>query len=428
MTTDAMPRPPSPLTLRAEPFGGILFDAADGTHVELDHAAYLVARDWLRGTRSVFSEEERALLADLRSQVANFRDQSVVVQEPAPRTPPSLGLAHATVLSAPTLIDFQVTHRCNVGCPHCYASSSPRGDHVSLADARRVLAQASRLGVCQVALGGGEPLLHPDILAIIRHARSLGMVPNLTTTGLTLDRETLDVLHQCCGAVALSLEALDTAFTRRRRSGFAAFEVALQTLLNRGIPTVLQVTLSAQTLPDLPRLVDYALRFPLYGVIFLAYKPVGRGHGFDHPLSVLDAQTVRAALRDALERLMPHTKVGYDCCLAPSVAGVDQARGAPVAHLVEGCSAARSSVGVTPELDVVACTFLPGLPLGNLHHQDLAQVWDAQPAQLFRRRLDAQVEDRAGCRACTYRRGCLGGCPAWDLVPCTVTAQAKEAE
>ena len=149
---------------------------------------------------------------------------------------------HAMVLAAPTLVDLQVTRRCNMGCPHCYASSHPAGEHMAFEDVVRVLEEIARAGVCQLAIGGGEPLLHPAIAEILEVAHGLGIVPNLTTTGDALTPRVLEVMARCCGAVALSLEDVGPAFGMRRKSGFRFFEASRRRLRDQGVRIVYQVT------------------------------------------------------------------------------------------------------------------------------------------------------------------------------------------
>ena len=186
-------RPVQPLVLRREPFGGILFDPFDGTHLELDAEAFEVVRALLLNGRAPATEPERALVSGVQREMPGFGAGTRLVRSrtdlPAPAP-----TRHANVLSSPTLVDLQVTTRCTMGCPQCYASSEPGGAHLPFADAARILPELADAGVCQIAIGGGEPLLHPEIVPILELCRDLGLVPNLTTTGIGLSPPVLDAL------------------------------------------------------------------------------------------------------------------------------------------------------------------------------------------------------------------------------------------
>src|SRR5205814_4804220 len=45
------------------------------------------------------------------------------------------------------------------------------------------------LGAMRIALGGGEPLVHPDIVELVRYCRELGFATSLTTNGFLLTRK-----------------------------------------------------------------------------------------------------------------------------------------------------------------------------------------------------------------------------------------------
>ena len=407
-----------PLILRREPFGGSLFDAGEACQIEFDHAAYDFLRDHLVCGREPTDDGQAALLGTIKGQLdLDSRRVTRVIDRMPPVLPGTLHL-----FSAPTIIDFQITGRCLQECPHCYAASSPTAGHVPYEQIIPILDQMRDLGVFQLALGGGEPLLHPDIIRILHACQSRGMVCNLTTSGHGLGLRQLIALKRYCGAVGLSLEAVGPRYALTRKSGFAAFEQTLRLLLKTGIRTVLQVTLSNENLADVGSIVDFCLTVPaLYGVIFLAYKPAGRGASFRSPLSSAPSASLGEALSEAFARLSPVMRVGYDCCLSPAlfelVAGGDKdVHG----NEIEGCSALRGSVGITADLNVVPCTFLPDLVLGNLRETPLTDLFAESPGRsAFLHDLEHQRNRLVACRDCPYGSACLGGCPQMSLVHCS---------
>ena len=106
---------------------------------------------------------------------------------------------------APELVDIKITDHCPYGCPYCYQGSTPEGEHAP--DFFRIIAGLQELRVFEVALGGGEPTLHPQFLNILRTFRDHGIVPNFTTrnynclTDINFGRRIFDL----CGAVAFSV-------------------------------------------------------------------------------------------------------------------------------------------------------------------------------------------------------------------------------
>jgi len=84
----------------------------------------------------------------------------------------------------PELVDIKLTSVCPYGCPHCYQDAHPSGEHASNRDWYSVIDALADLRVFEVALGGGEPTLHPDFLKIIDHCNYRHVVPNFTTRNI----------------------------------------------------------------------------------------------------------------------------------------------------------------------------------------------------------------------------------------------------
>lgn len=87
----------------------------------------------------------------------------------------------------PLQCSLYVTDQCNLDCAYCteYDNSKP---HPSLEDLTRWLTRIRDLGTVRVALVGGEPLMHPDIVEIVRRAKQLGLLTSLTTNGFLLTK------------------------------------------------------------------------------------------------------------------------------------------------------------------------------------------------------------------------------------------------
>ncbi|MGM0574735.1 MAG: radical SAM protein [Myxococcota bacterium] len=73
----------------------------------------------------------------------------------------------------PWTAHLYVTDQCNLDCQYCneYDNSQP---HPPLERLTRYLRKIRDLGVVRLGLQGGEPLLHPDIVPIVREAKRLG--------------------------------------------------------------------------------------------------------------------------------------------------------------------------------------------------------------------------------------------------------------
>ena len=94
----------------------------------------------------------------------------------------------------PLQCSLYVTDRCHLDCAYCteYDNSRP---HPSLDDLKKWLRKIRELGTMRIALVGGEPLMHPNIVELVRYCRELGFATSLTTNGFLLTRELVQQLE-----------------------------------------------------------------------------------------------------------------------------------------------------------------------------------------------------------------------------------------
>ena len=77
-----------------------------------------------------------------------------------------------------TFLELEITGRCQLTCSsHCYAEAGPTRGHGSMTgeDWRRVIDEAGAMGVATVQFIGGEPTLHPEFTALVKHALDAGL-------------------------------------------------------------------------------------------------------------------------------------------------------------------------------------------------------------------------------------------------------------
>ncbi len=80
------------------------------------------------------------------------------------------------VADFPDSIDLKITNKCDLMCPMCHEASSPEGAHAVLdADFLKALHAGTEL-----AIGGGNPLSHPDLTAFLERLKSRGVIANIT--------------------------------------------------------------------------------------------------------------------------------------------------------------------------------------------------------------------------------------------------------
>lgn len=81
-------------------------------------------------------------------------------------------------LEQPESIDLKITNYCDGGCKFCHESSTTAGTHAKVEDIERIT--SGLLPGTEIAIGGGNPLSHPQLDQILQNFKDRGLISNLT--------------------------------------------------------------------------------------------------------------------------------------------------------------------------------------------------------------------------------------------------------
>jgi MoaA/NifB/PqqE/SkfB family radical SAM enzyme len=95
----------------------------------------------------------------------------------------------------PLITHLIITRRCNLSCGYCFEYDKV-SEPVPLATLKQRIDHLARLRSVFVTLTGGESLLHPDVLEIVRYVRERGMTPFLNTNGYLLSKPIIEGLNE----------------------------------------------------------------------------------------------------------------------------------------------------------------------------------------------------------------------------------------
>lgn len=217
---------------------------------------------------------------------------------------------------SPELVDLKITDYCPFGCEYCYQGSTTRGRHARYSDISALVSDMARSKVFEVAIGGGEPSLHPEIGLICEQMRQEGIVPNMTTRDPLWWKRNPSLLS-LVGAVAVSCdnrkdvravhEAIDGASPSERK-----------VLKNK---TVVQHVLGLLNERETGDLISECGKAHL-GCVLLGYKTTHRGSSVSPhvPESGTWGKWIASLLKDR-RALVPHMPeyIGVDTVLAKEI-------------------------------------------------------------------------------------------------------------
>lgn len=79
--------------------------------------------------------------------------------------------------SHPESMDIKITNRCKHGCVMCHENSTKDGLHGDIMNAKFI---ETLLPYTELAIGGGNPLEHPDLELFLRKCKLLKLIPSMT--------------------------------------------------------------------------------------------------------------------------------------------------------------------------------------------------------------------------------------------------------
>ena len=77
----------------------------------------------------------------------------------------------------PESMDIKITNKCDMGCQFCHENSTPDGLHVDIMNLKFI---ETLLPYTELAIGGGNPLTHPDLIPFLEKCKALKLVPSIT--------------------------------------------------------------------------------------------------------------------------------------------------------------------------------------------------------------------------------------------------------
>ncbi len=100
----------------------------------------------------------------------------------------------------PLLLIAELSYKCPLHCPYCSNPLSigedKYNDELSTEDWSRVFHEAAALGVLQLALTGGEPLVRKDAEELVRASTHAGLYSTLVTAGTPFTRKRAEALRE----------------------------------------------------------------------------------------------------------------------------------------------------------------------------------------------------------------------------------------
>jgi len=291
---------------------------------------------------------------------------------------PSARLKTAALERAqPLSASLELTYRCNWRCVFCYNPRRHDVRRLSAAEWCGILDDMRALGTLYVALTGGEPLVHPEFLAVTRAVRERAFALRVLTNGaLVTDALAGEIAALRPMAVELSLHGA-TAETHDRATAtpgsFDAMLLGLDRLLRRNVGVVLKTPLTRLNEAELGSMRQIAEKRGVPWRIDPVLTPRDDGNAAPLAYRASDEAAERVLRELAALGLLPHE---------------DRAAGGT------NCGIGRTTLAVDPEGNVFPCLQWRRAPLGNVRDQPLRAMWAGSTERLAAASVARAANDR----------------------------------
>lgn len=301
----------------------------------------------------------------LEEEILSLHPDVRISAQPKPREP--------VPLLSPSLryLDLQITTRSNVQYPHC-CLNIPAIQDMSPTTIRQAAAEFDQLQGLKMLIGGGEPLLHPDIEEILELLSSVKVRKIIQTNGILVTPQVIS-LFKGIQEIQINLDGMKNGHEHFRGKGtFDQAIAAVKLCRKEGFDVSVATLLHRENLTEIKQLSSLLLDL---GV---------REWGINVPHDK-NADATGRFFGLTPEQIAPYLKFAF---------------GGSFHGGTEGFTCGSHQCTILPDGSICKCGCYAESPIGNVR-EGVGRCWA---------RLTHIPLNRLSCSSCSYVEECGGGC------------------
>jgi len=166
-------------------------------------------------------------------------------------------LSNAFMFKKPHHVQWMITRRCNYRCKGCNVWSDQVKEELSTEDVKRGLDVLRKLGVIEIVLSGGNPLLREDIDEILEYA-SRFFITTIYDNG-SMAYKKIEALRNA-DFVAISIDSLNPEkhdYIKGVKGAWKQAMKSVETLHKNKINVAVSPTISQLNIHEIPEITEY---------------------------------------------------------------------------------------------------------------------------------------------------------------------------
>jgi len=344
------------------------------------------------------------------------------------------GVRKPFVPGAPFQVVWNITHRCNMNCKHCYETAgTQKRKELGKNEVIKAIDILADNGVTSLAFSGGEPSIHPHILEYISHARKKGLYVAMATNGYILADESRCRKFVDAGLqfVQISIDSINPYSHDTFRGVKGSWKRACKAVKNFSAYDVfveVAMTVTADNCHQIQDMMELVHKLGADWLMLFNFIPTGRGMenmrldispteryrilqdayygNFNNDIQVLSTAPQFARVAEELNSCDKQIIPTHFYNPEYTNSNLRQ-----LADFIGGCGAGRFYLSMEPDGDIYPCVFFPHkeeLKIGNILEDDFEKLWKNN--SILERLRDREYL-HGTCHTCKSRNIC-GGCRA----------------
>lgn len=179
---------------------------------------------------------------------------------------------------------ISIIDKCDLRCTYCMPEDQRFLQREELMTREEIAAITrlfvQRYGITKVRLTGGEPLVRPDAVGIVRDLSGLGVSLGLTTNALSLHKHLDALIEAGLRSINISLDTFDAERFKQiaRRDGFGTVWANIRSAMSRGLRVkVNMVVMRGVNDDEILRFMELTREHPVH-VRFIEFMPFAGNH------------------------------------------------------------------------------------------------------------------------------------------------------
>ena len=310
-------------------------------------------------------------------------------------------LLDLNVKMSPVRVEFELTEQCNLSCRFCYNSQNPLISHRVF----EIIDKLAKSGVMEIILTGGEPMLHPQINAIVKKCCDTFSKTMVQTNGTLITKNTVNLFKEC-GIFGANISLHGPSYIHDRLTCVSgsydlAFS-ALKLLLENSIRVSSNFVLTNENVSVLGDFIEFLYENGMREITLTRFTPTGIGK--DNANLALSHEQLISALRLAKQKIYqcPNLKIimanAVPYCALPD----------DLKMFCEYCHFGTSRFYIDINGNVLMCG-MSRLNIGNILDTSFIEI--KRNSNIFKEHV-LGVDVPYECSTCGHFSECRGGCRA----------------